>query len=146
MKGYETMKTITSEKLAELQREAAEKPRRRTNLNLHEQLDDPIQRLCVTGEPDTVFPVHRHLGKWELVTIIKGSTTLYIYDDNGSITEQLELAPGGDTIIVEIPQGVWHNYILHESGTTFFEVKHGPYKPFAPEELASFKGMTPDGK
>ena len=140
------MKTITWEKLAELQREAAEKPRRRTNLNLHEQLDDPIQRLCIVGEPDTVFPVHRHLEKWELVTIIKGSATLYLYDNNGSITEQIELAPGKDTVIVEIPQGAWHNYILHESGTTFFEVKHGPYKPFAPEELASFKGMTPDGK
>ena len=43
------MKTVTASKLAELQREAAEKPRRRTNYNLHEQLEDPIQRLCIIG-------------------------------------------------------------------------------------------------
>lgn len=140
------MKTITAGMLADLQKVSAENPRRRTNYNLHEQLDDPIQRLCIIGEPDTVFPVHRHLGKWELVSILKGSATLYIYDDQGTVRETFEIAPGGETLVVEIPAGTWHNYILHEPGTAFLEVKRGPYKPFAPDELAGFKGMTPEGK
>ncbi|MBO4647672.1 MAG: WbuC family cupin fold metalloprotein [Lentisphaeria bacterium] len=140
------MKTVTCTKLAELQREAAEKPRRRTNFNLHEQLEDPIQRLCITGEPDTVFPPHRHLGKWELVTVLKGSFTIYLYDDNGTVTAQYDMAPGGEIMAGEIPPDTWHNYIFHESGTTFLEVKRGPYAPLTPEEQAPFSGKTPDKK
>ena len=139
-----TMKTVTSAKLEELRRTAAENPRRRTNYNLHEDLEDPIQRLCITGEPDTVFPPHRHLGKWELVTILKGSVTLYLYDDAGTVTGQIDMAPGGETLAAEIPADTWHNYIFHESGTTFLEVKRGPYRPFTPEELAPFSGMKPE--
>ena len=140
------MKTVTRTKLAELQREAAEKPRRRTNFNLHEQLEDPIQRLCITGEADTIFPPHRHIGKWELVAVLKGSFTIYFYDDNGAVTAQYYMTPGGDTLAAEIPAGTWHNYIFHESGTAFLEVKHGPYVPLTPEELAPFTGMTPEKK
>ena len=140
------MKTVTAAKLDELRRIAEENPRRRTNFNLHEQLDDPIQRLCIIGEPDTVFPPHRHLGKWELVTILKGSFTLYIYDDSGKVTEQIDMTPGGETLAAEIPADTWHNYIFHEPGTTFLEVKRGPYHPFTPEELAPFTGMTPEKK
>ena len=138
------MKTVTLSKLTELQHEAAEKPRRRTNYNLHEQLDDPIQRLCIIGEPDTVFPPHRHLGKWELVIILKGRATLYTYNDKGDVTEKYELAPNSETLAVELPADTWHNYIFHESGTAFLEVKRGPYAPFTPEELASFQGIKPE--
>ena len=137
------MKTVTASKLCELQQEAAGKPRRRTNFNLHEQLEDPIQRLCIIGEPDTVFPPHRHLGKWELVTVLKGSFTLYIYDDEGEVTEQYEMKPGGETLAGEIPADTWHNYVFHEPGTAFLEVKRGPYAPFTPEELAPFPGIQP---
>ena len=137
------MKTVSAEKLAELQQTAAKNPRRRTNYNLHEQLDDPIQRLCIIGEPDTIFPVHRHLGKWEMVSILKGRLTLYMYDGEGRVTEKFEMTPNGETLVVEIPVDTWHNYIFHESGTVFLEVKRGPYQPFKPEEMAAFAGMTP---
>ena len=138
------MKTVSTAKLTDLQRAAAENPRRRTNFNLHEQLEDPIQRLCIIGEPDTVFPPHRHLGKWEMVAILKGRLTLYMYNDEGRVTEKFEMMPNGETLVVEIPADTWHNYVFHESGTVFLEVKRGPYQPFAPEELAPFKGMTPE--
>ena len=138
------MKTVTAGKLVELQKEAAEKPRRRTNYNLHEQLDNPIQRVCIVGEPDTVFPPHRHLRKWEMVIILKGSCTLYIYNDRGEIVEKYDLKAGGETLVIEIPIGIWHNYIFHESGTAFMEVKHGPYTPCTPEEMAPFPGMKPE--
>jgi len=137
------MKTVTASKLAELQREAAEKPRRRTNYNLHEQLEDPIQRLCIIGEPDTVFPPHRHLGKWELVTPLKGSFTSYIYNDRGEVIAKYDLKPGGDTLVLEIPADTWHNCVFHEPGTAFLEVKRGPYAPFTPEEQAPFAGTKP---
>ena len=143
MKGRSKLKTITASKLAELQVEASEKPRRRTNYNLHEQLEDPIQRLCITGERETVFPPHRHIGKWELVTILKGSLTLYYYDDKGEVLEKADMKPDGETLVVEIPAGTWHNYVFHESGTTFLEVKRGPYLPFTPEEMAPFPGVEP---
>ena len=140
------MKTISASKLAELEKTAAGNARHRTNFNLHEQLDDPIQRLCIIGEPDTVFPPHRHLGKWELVSILKGSLSLYIYNEKGEATEKIDMAPGGKILAAEIPADTWHNYIFHEPGTAFLEVKRGPYAPFSPEELAPFKGKTPESE
>lgn len=139
------MKKVTAAILAELQHTAEQNPRRRTNYNLHEQLDDPIQRLCITGEADTVFPVHRHLDKWELMIILKGSLTSYTYNEDGSVAEAVEMAPGGNSVsALEIPAGTWHNCVFHESGTTFLEVKKGPYAPLKPEEIAAFKGMSPE--
>ena len=40
--------------LAELSQQAQQSPRRRANHNLHDELNDPIQRLAIAMEPDTL--------------------------------------------------------------------------------------------
>lgn len=138
------MKIIDKQKLEELAVLAEQAPRKRTHFNLHESLDAPIQRLCVTGEIDTVIPPHRHPDKWELAIIVKGRASVYIYENDGSVKECFELIPGGNAVsAVEIPEGVWHNYVFREPGTTFFEVKKGPFVPIAPEDTAPFDGIKP---
>ena len=47
----------------------------------------------------------------------------------------------GKLSIAELPEGIWHNCIFHEPGTTFIEVKKGPYAPLTPEEQAPFEGV-----
>ncbi len=54
------MKRIDIAALRTLSAEADALPRRRKNLNLHETLDDPIQRLCNAFEPGTYLRPHRH--------------------------------------------------------------------------------------
>lgn len=138
------MKIIDHEKLEELGALAVQAPRKRTHCNLHESLDAPIQRLCVTGEKETVFPPHRHRDKWELSVILKGRASVYIYNEDGSIKESFEMIPGGEALsAIEIPEGIWHNYVFRESGTTLLEVKKGPFTPIAPEDTAPFAGVKP---
>ena len=134
------IKTVDDSVLASLAEEARQKPRKRTNFNIHADLNDPIQRLCITGDPETVFPVHRHLEKWELITRVCGSFTIYTYHEDGTVSGQYEFAPG-KLSIAEFPEGIWHNCIFHEPGTTFIEVKKGPYAPLTPEEQAPFEGV-----
>ncbi len=138
------MKIIDRKKLDELAGQAVLAPRKRTHFNLHESLDAPIQRLCVTGEKETVFPPHRHREKWELSIILKGRALLTIYNDDGSVKESFEMLPGGVALsAVEIPEGIWHNYVFLESGTTLLEVKKGPFVPISPEDTAPFPGIKP---
>ena len=136
------MKKITQEKIDELLAAAKENPRLRTNYNLHEELDDPINRLCIAVMPESKFPVHRHTGKWELLTILYGELTSYIYDDNGNVIEKNLLA-AGKTVSLELPPGAWHNLVAH-TPTVFLEVKAGPYQPVPPEDMAPFRGMEPE--
>ncbi len=138
------MKIIDRKKLDELAAQAVLAPRKRTHFNLHESLEAPIQRLCVTGEKETVFPPHRHCEKWELSIILKGRALLTIYNDDGSVKESFEMIPGGVALsAVEIPEGIWHNYVFLESGTTLLEVKKGPFVPISPEDTAPFPGNKP---
>lgn len=138
------MKIIDKNKLDELAGLAVHAPRKRTHFNLHESLDAPIQRLCVTGEKETIFPPHRHRDKWELSIILKGRALLAVYNEDGSVKESFEMIPGGGALsAVEIPEGIWHNYVFLESGTTLLEVKKGPFVPISPEDTAPFSGIKP---
>ena len=134
------MKIIDRKLCAELLEKAAASPRRRTYCNLHETLEDPIQRLLVAAMPDTVFKPHRHPGKWELCTALEGEFTVYCYDDAGHILSATRI--GGDVHTVELPPGVWHNTVAHVPGV-FLEVKSGPFRPTPPEDFAPFDGVTP---
>ena len=137
------MKIIDSLKMKELAQLAKESPRRRTHFNLHESLDDNIQRLCIAAEPDTVIHPHRHKDKWELLFVLKGAIDIYLYDDSGNMTGEYFMKPGGDIPLLEISEGVWHHFVCRESGTVAFEVKPGPYKPIAQEDTAPFDGVLP---
>ena len=137
------MKIIDSKKMAELAEQAEASPRRRAHFNLHESLEEDIQRLCIAAEPDTVIHPHRHRNKWELLFILKGAIDTYIYDDEGKILASYHMTPGGEIPLLEIPEGVWHHFVSREHGTVAFEVKRGPYTPITPEDSAPFDGVLP---
>ncbi len=135
------MKMITPALAAELLEKAAVAPRRRTHFNLHDSTDEPINRLAVAVLPESRFPAHRHSGKWELFTILQGKMALFLYDDAGNIIGRHTL--GEDVYTVEIPAGVWHNYVALAPSLAL-EVKAGPYEPLSPEDSAPFPGMMPE--
>jgi hypothetical protein len=59
------LKIVDDVQLQALHAQAAAGARRRKNLNLHERLDDPVQRLLNDFEPGTYVRPHRHADKWE---------------------------------------------------------------------------------
>ncbi|MBI5005628.1 MAG: WbuC family cupin fold metalloprotein [Nitrosomonadales bacterium] len=130
------MKKLTYADLTALGQQAAQSPRLRANSNLHTDLGDPIQRLAIAMEPDTLIFPHRHPHTWEVLTPLRGRFTVLVFDDAGKVMARAEL--GEDTHVVEIPAGGWHAVLSRDVGAVIFEVKHGPYAPNAEADIAAW--------
>lgn len=129
-------KRVGTNDIAGLVAQASGSGRRRKNLNLHESLDDPIQRFVNDFEPGTYVRPHRHGDKWELFVLLQGAAAILTFDDDGRVQERVELNTVEGARIVEIPQATWHTLVSLAPATVLFEVKRGPYDPTAPAEFA----------
>ena len=132
------MKIINQGILDGLSREAAESDRRRKNLNLHEQYDDPCQRLFNAVEPGTYIRPHRHIDppKPECFLAVRGRMALIVFDAHGEIEEIVPLGDGHNAVAIELPSGLWHTLLALEPGSVFFETKPGPYVPMSDKDFA----------
>jgi cupin fold WbuC family metalloprotein len=130
------LKKITAADLTKLGQQAQQSPRFRANTNLHQELSDPIQRLAIAMEPDTLILPHRHPHTWEVLTALRGRFTVLVFDETGKVMAREEL--GEQTSVVEIPAGGWHAVLSRDTGAVIFEVKHGPYAPIAEADVAGW--------
>lgn len=117
--------TVDQEALEQLSQRAAGCERKRMNLNIHTDLDDPIQRVINALEPETELGFHRHTDRWELFVHIEGRLQLTLFTDPDQPT--IYTLSATDTKVVEIPIGVWHSVRSLESGSAILELKPGPY-------------------
>ena len=129
------MKLIDEKLLNELTRQAKENARLRVNYNLHEHLEDKVQRLLNAMEPGTKLPIHRHRHAAETYFLIRGSILVKYYDDKGNLTEEIELNVKEGKYGIHIPVGQFHTLEVLESGTIIFEVKEGPYQPIGENDI-----------
>ena len=138
------MKIINKQLLDETSERAKQSPRLRMNYNFHEQLDDPVNRLLNAMEPDTYIRPHRHLNpdKDEIFLLLRGKAMLFIFDNDGNITEKLLLDPLAGSYGAEIKPGL----LVLESGTVIYEVKPGPFAPLHPENMAPWSPEPDDEK
>lgn len=132
------MKLIDTTLLKNLSAEAAASPRRRANHNLHQNLEDPVQRFLNAVEPGSYVCPHRHHTppRHELFVAIEGRAAVLLFTPDGEVTERTEITAGGETRIVEIPAGAWHSLAALQPGTILLEIKQGPYTPHTEENLA----------
>ena len=124
---------IDKKVLDELTAQAKENPRLRANLDLRDSAEDDSQRMLNAIEPGTVLPIHRHKATSETCICIRGHFEEYFYDDEGRLTETIDMVPGGN--VINIPVGQWHSLRSLESGTVLFEAKNGKYAPLAEDEV-----------
>ena len=137
------MKCIRHDDLNDLCAKAGQLPRRRTNLNVHEQASDPVQRLFVSADTTSYFRPHRHPRSWEFSIVLKGRFDVLVFDDQGRLTHRIALGPQADTAAFELPENTWHTWIPLEDGSLFFECKKGPYDPATTVEFAAW--APPEG-
>jgi len=142
------MKQIDTATLMSLCSAAAAAPRLRKNLNLHAELDDPVQRLLNAFEPGTYLRPHRHAEppKWELFVILTGRVAVLTFADDGHVLDRVELDADGGSRIVEIPEAAWHTLVALAPRTLLFEVKRGPYMPNPPQDVAAWAPAEGDAK
>ncbi len=124
--------------LDNLSAEARANPRLRKNYNIHPSDDFCCHRLLNAIEPGSYIRPHRHLDpvKDETFVILRGKLAVFTFDDGGRVVSRTLIAAGGETIVIDIPHGVFHTAVSLESGTIFFEAKAGPYVPIAEAEKA----------
>ena len=123
------MKIINEQLLDETQAKALQSPRLRMNYNFHERLDDPINRLLNAMEPGTYLRPHRHLNpaKDEIFLLLRGKVAVFLFDEEGNITEKTILNPKEGAYGAEIKAGTWHGLLVLESGSVIYEIKQGPF-------------------
>lgn len=126
---------LTTELLDSISADAKASPRLRTNFNLHERTDEPVQRMLNAMEPGTVVPIHRHLNAAETIVLIRGKLKVSYYDNNMNQTSSVVLEAGSSSFGTHIPKGIWHGVDVLESKTVIFEVKEGPYRPLSEDEV-----------
>ncbi|MDN0076015.1 WbuC family cupin fold metalloprotein [Crenobacter sp. SG2303] len=138
------MLTLTHTDLDTLSATAAAAPRLRANRNFHPELSAPVQRLAIAMEPDTYVRPHRHSHSWELLTVLKGSFEVIIFDEAGVVSERILL--GKEVRVLEMPANTWHSVQSCEPGSVVFEVKQGPYAPLTEVDLAAWSPAEGDAK
>ena len=126
---------ITQALLDDLTAQAKASPRLRMNLDLRNSPADQSQRMLNAIEPGSPLPIHRHRKSSETVVCLRGRLRELFYDDAGTVTETIELAPDSPVVAVSIPIGQWHTVQVLASGTVIMEVKDGPYEPTEPEDI-----------
>lgn len=130
------MKLVTQQTLDDMLERAGASPRLRTHHNLHEQPEDPVQRLFVAARRDSYFRAHRHAGKWEFSVVLRGAFDVLTFDDGGCVTGRITVGPQSEIAAFEIPPDTWHAWLPLSDDAVFFEVKRGPYDPQTAAEPA----------
>ena len=116
-----------------LEAKAVQSPRLRMNLNLHDSLEAPAQRLLNALEPGTAIPIHRHRHTFETYVLLRGRMFVVFYDSMGGAIERFLLDPNAGKYGIHIPAGQWHAVEVIEP-SVILEVKDGPYMPIRPED------------
>ena len=119
---------ITKGVMDELTARAKESPKLRMNLDLRNSAEDKSQRMLNAIEPGSPLPIHRHTKSSETVVCLRGHLREIFYNDEGKVTEVIDLAPNSDCVALNIPMGQWHTVEVLESGTVILEMKDGAYE------------------
>lgn len=126
-----SLRKISRELLGSLESQADASPRRRTHFNFHEGAESLVQRLIVQMRRGTYIRPHRHydMNKWEMTLALAGEVDVMVFDDDGTVRQRITLAPGGETVALELLPQTWHSYVPRTEHAAFFEIKQGPYDP-----------------
>ena len=125
--------TIDTQILDELTDKAKASPRLRMNYDLRTSSEDNSQRMLNAIEPGTIVPIHRHKNTSETVVCIRGHFEEYLYDEEGRLTETIDMYPG--SLVLNIPPGQLHSLKSLESGTVLIEMKDGAYEPLTEDNI-----------
>jgi len=137
---------INKKLLDETTQKAFESSRLRMNYNIHNHLEDHINRMLNALEPGTYLRPHRHCTppKTESYVVLRGELDVLVFDDKGIVIQRITLNPEIGNYGIDIPAGVWHSMIVKQPGTVIYEVKEGPFSPIVSNDFASWSPEPDD--
>lgn len=127
----------------QLVEQARHSPRKRAHHNLHQNHDEPVQRVCIGLVAGTYVRPHAHLEthQWELILGLEGQTCLVIFEPDGRIRERHILSETASVSGIQLPPGTWHTLYPIDPEATILEIKQGP---FHPDNAARFATWAPE--
>ncbi|MDX1607716.1 MAG: WbuC family cupin fold metalloprotein [Candidatus Spechtbacterales bacterium] len=143
---------VTGKELGELVAEAANSPRRRMNLNMHED-DEDVNFFFSTILHDSYIRPHRHNDKHKYLQIIRGKLLLLEFDDTGNIIKQavfdsnnvsLHPSAGSKPLAYKIQKGSWHTILALSSVVVVLEVNSSFNNSDIPQDLAPWAPAEDD--
>jgi len=128
--------------------QAHESPRKRSHYNLHKELTEPVQRLCIALVKGTYVRPHYHpqSNKWELMLVLRGAVSLVIFDNEGKVLEKLLLSQGDELSGIELEPNTWHTVCPLTDEAVILEVKEGPFTPTKESDFAVWAPAEGDEK
>jgi len=134
----DSLKVISQDQIQFLTEAALSSPRKRKNLNLHVDLDDPIQRFFNVFTPGTYVRPHQHndSNRWELFVLLQGEAVVVLFDDDGRLINRVIL--NDKRLAIEIPPKTWHSVTAGNKNAVLFECKSGPYLPMTDKDFADW--------
>ncbi len=134
------MKKIGTDKIQTLIQQSKKSPRLRSHLNIHDSLEEDIQRLLICLQPGTFIRPHYHpeTDKKEMIVLLQGKCACINFDQAGNINESFTLSHESGNLVCEFPPSKYHSIFCHEENTVIMEVKKGPFSPLPAECFASW--------
>jgi cupin fold WbuC family metalloprotein len=133
------MRIVSRTLLDELAAKAALSPRARAHYNIHDAPSDLVQRFVVVALRDSYFRPHRHAGRSELATVLRGRFDVLTFDERGRVQARYAVGDGTDSIAYETPRDTWHTLVPDvAAGGAFLEIKEGPYDPATATQFAAW--------
>lgn len=134
------MLKLDNELFEKLLSEAESSSRKRTHYNIHQDYNEPVQRLCIALKEGTYVRPHCHFDtkSWEMIMVLKGAVAILIFDSSGYIKERIELSSLMGNVAIELKPNTWHMVFPTEPEAVIFEVKEGPFSPKKECDFASW--------
>ena len=129
--------------IAFLKNQAATSNRRRARICAHPSNENPLHEMVIVAASDSYIHPHRHHGKSESFHIIEGEVDIVMFDDNGEVTDIVELGDifSKKPFFYRLSDERFHTLCIHSEFLVFQEVTNGPFVPdatvfakFAPDE------------
>lgn len=119
---------------------ASESPRKRSHYNIHKELNESVQRLCIGFIKGTYVRPHHHPqhNKWEFLVALRGSVCLVTFDNDGKILEKLSLSQDGILNGIEMKPDTCHTMYPLRDEAVILGVKEGPFSPTEQSDFASW--------
>lgn len=138
------MRPVDEREIRSLMRAAAESPRLRTILRLHEH-EEPVQRMINALMPGSYITPHKHENpdKVELFSILFGRAACIQFDEHGLITEVHVLNDSGPIRVVEIAPRTYHT-LLALQPSALLEIIQGPYEASTHKQFAPWAPLEDD--
>ena len=121
--------TLSILDLEELKQMAKFNPRKRIRLCAHRQPKENLHEMFIVHAKDCYVRPHKHLGKAESMSVLKGEVDVVLFDEDGRVIQLIEMGEyeSGKMFYNRLCLSVYHMLLIQSEYLIFHEVTEGPF-------------------